>query len=50
VAGHVACMEDGRGAYVVLVLRPEGKSPFGRPRRRRDDNIKNGFSRTGMRA
>jgi hypothetical protein len=32
-AGHVARMGD-RGAYRVLVGRPEGKSPLGRPRRR----------------
>jgi hypothetical protein len=39
-AGHVACMGEGRGAYRVLVGRPEGKRPLGRPRRRLDDNNK----------
>jgi hypothetical protein len=39
-AGHVACMGEGRGAYRVLVGRPEGKRPLGRPRHRWDDNIK----------
>jgi len=39
-AGHVACLGDRRGAYRVLVGRPEGKSPLGRPRRRLEDNIK----------
>ena len=39
-AGHVARMEEGRGAHKVLVGRPEGKRPLGRPRRRWDDNIK----------
>jgi hypothetical protein len=29
-AGHVACMEEGRGAYRVLVGRLEGKRPLGR--------------------
>jgi hypothetical protein len=29
-----------RGAYRVLVGRPEGKRPLGRPRRRWEDNIK----------
>jgi hypothetical protein len=29
-AGHVACMEDRRGAYRVLVRRPEGWRPLGR--------------------
>jgi hypothetical protein len=29
-----------RGAYNILVGRPEGKRPLGRPRRRWEDNIK----------
>jgi hypothetical protein len=33
-AGHIACMGEGRGAYRILVGRPEGKRPLGRPRRR----------------
>jgi hypothetical protein len=33
-AGHVTRMGEGRGAYMVLVSRPEGKRPLGRPRRR----------------
>jgi hypothetical protein len=33
-AGHVARMEEGRGVYRVLVEKPEGKRPLGRPRRR----------------
>ena len=39
-AGHVARMEERRGVYSVLVGKPEGKRPLGRPRRRWDDNIK----------
>jgi hypothetical protein len=39
-AGHVARMGEGRGIYGVLVGRPEGKRPLGRPRRRWEDNIK----------
>jgi hypothetical protein len=39
-AGHVAHMGEGRGAYRVLVGRPEDKRPLGRPRRRWEDNIK----------
>jgi hypothetical protein len=39
-AGHVARMGEGRGAYRVLVGRPEGRRPLGRPRRRWEDNIK----------
>jgi len=33
-------MGQGRGVYRVLVGKPEGKSPLGRPRRRWEDNIK----------
>ena len=39
-AGHVARMGEGRGVYRVLVGKPEGKRPLGRPRRRWEDNIK----------
>ncbi|KAJ4428760.1 hypothetical protein ANN_25753 [Periplaneta americana] len=39
-AGHVARMGEFRNAYRVLVGRPEGKRPLGRPRRRWEDNIK----------
>ena len=33
-AGHVACMGDRKGVYRVLVGKPGGKRPLGRPRRR----------------
>jgi hypothetical protein len=33
-------MGEGKGVYRVLVGRPEGKKPLGRPRRRWKDNIK----------
>jgi hypothetical protein len=36
-AGHVG---EGRGVYRILVERPEGKRPLGRPRCRWEDNIK----------
>jgi len=39
-AGHVAHMGEGIGVHRVLVGRPEGKRPLGRPRRRWEDNIK----------
>ena len=39
-AGHVALMGERRGLYRILVGKPEGKRPLGRPRRRWDDNIK----------
>jgi len=37
-AGHVARMGEGRGVHRVLVGKPEGKRPPGRPRRRWEDN------------
>jgi len=39
-AGHVARMGETRGVYRVLVGKPEGKRPLGRPRHRWEDNIK----------
>jgi hypothetical protein len=39
-AGHVARMGEKRGAYRLLVGRPEGRRPLGRTRRRWEDNIK----------
>ena len=38
--GHVAGMGNRRGAYRVLVRKPKGKRPLGRPRHRWEDNIK----------
>ena len=40
LAGHVACMGEERGVYRVLVGKPEGRRPLGRPRRRWVDNIR----------
>jgi hypothetical protein len=39
-AGHVARMGEVRNVYRVLVGKPEGKSPLGRPMRRWEDGIK----------
>jgi hypothetical protein len=47
-AGHVARMGEGRGAYRVLVGRPEGKRSLGRPRRRWEDNIKMDLREIGI--
>jgi len=47
-AGHVARMGERRGVYRVLLEKHEGKRPLGRPRRRLEDNIKIGFSESGM--
>jgi hypothetical protein len=47
-AGHVARMGERRGVYRVLVLRPEGKRPLGRPGRRWEDNIKLDLTEIGI--
>jgi hypothetical protein len=47
-AGHVARMGEGRDVYRVLVGRPEGKRPLGRPRRRWEDNIKMDLTEIGI--
>jgi hypothetical protein len=39
-AGHVAQMREKRNAYRMLVGKPEGRRPLGRPRRRWVDNIR----------
>ena len=39
-AGHVLRMGEERGMYRVLVGKPEGRRPLGRPRRRWVDNIR----------
>ena len=46
-AGHVARMGKGRGVHRVLVGKPEGKRPLGRPRRRWEDNIKMDLQEVG---
>ena len=46
-AGHVAHIGERRGVYRVLVGRPEGKRPLGRPRRRWKDNVKMDLQEVG---
>ena len=46
-AGHVARMEEARGVHKVLVGKPEGKRPLGRPRRTWEDNIKMDLEEVG---
>ena len=43
----MACMEEGRGVHKVLVGKPEGKSPLGRPRSRWKENIKMDLEEVG---
>ena len=45
--GHVARMGEERGVYRVLVGKPEGKRPLGRPRRRWVDNIRTDLQEVG---
>ena len=42
-AGHVARMGETRSAYSVLVEKPEGKRPLGKPRCGWEGNIKMNF-------
>ena len=46
-AENVARMGEGRGVHRVLVGKPEGKRPLGRPRRRWKDNIKIDLQKVG---
>jgi len=46
-AGNVARMGEGRGVHTLLVGKPEGKRPLGRPRRRWEDNIKMDLQEVG---
>jgi hypothetical protein len=47
-AGHAAGMAEKRNTYRILVGKPEGKRPLGRPRRRWVDNIKIDLTRDRM--
>jgi hypothetical protein len=46
--GHVARMGEGRGVCRVLVRRPEGKRPLGRPRHMWEDNIRMDLREIGI--
>jgi len=46
-AGHVARIGEDRGVYRVLVGKPEGKRPLGRPRRRWVDTIRMDLQEVG---
>ena len=48
-AGHVARMGERRVIYRVLVGKPDGKAPLGRPRRRWVDSIKMDLQEVGCR-
>jgi hypothetical protein len=48
-AGHIARMGERRGVYGVLMCKPEGKRPFGRPRSRWEVSIKMDLQEVGGR-
>jgi hypothetical protein len=48
VGGTCSTHGEGRGVYRVLVGKPEGKRPLGRPRRRWEDNIKMDLREIGI--
>jgi hypothetical protein len=47
-AGHVARMGEKSNVYRLLVGKPEGKRPLGRPKRRWIDNIKMNLLEIGL--
>jgi hypothetical protein len=46
--GHVTHMGKMRNVYKILVGKPERNRPFGRPRRRWEDNIKMDFTKIDL--
>ena len=46
----VARMEEGRSAFKILIGKPTGKGPLGRPRRRWEDNIRMDLEEIGINA
>jgi hypothetical protein len=46
-AGHVARMREKRNAYRLLMGKPEGWRPLGRPRRKWKDNVKMNLEEIG---
>ena len=46
-AGNIARVGESRGAYRVLVEKPEGKRPLEKPRHRWEDNIKMDLQEVG---
>ena len=47
---HVVRMEEGRSALKILTVKPTGKRPLARPRRRWEDNIRMDFEEIGINA
>jgi hypothetical protein len=49
MGGECSTHGESRGAYRVLVEKPEGRRPLGRPRRRWEDDIKTYLREVGWR-
>ena len=47
-AGHVARMEEGRSAFIILTGTPAGKRPVGTSRHRWEDNIRMDLKEVGI--
>jgi len=47
LAGHVERLGEMRNVYIILVRKPEGKRPLGRPRHRWECNIKSDLREVG---
>jgi hypothetical protein len=47
MGGACSAYGEGRGVYKLSVEKPEGKRPLGRPRRKREDNIKANILKVG---
>ena len=50
MSGHVARMEEDKGAFKILTGKPTEKRPLGRPRRRWEDNIRMDLKEIGINA
>jgi hypothetical protein len=48
MGGACGAYREGRGVYRVLVGKPEGKSPLGRPRCRWEDNVRMDLQEVGF--
>ena len=50
MAEHVARIEKGGSSFKILISKPTGKRPLGRPRRRWEDNIRMDLEEIGINA
>ena len=46
--GHIARMEEGTNAFKIVIGKPTGKMPLGRPRRRLENNIEMDLKEIGI--